>query len=126
MTRTAEPSSARRPLLRRLAGPAGPARRWVYAVHPGGLPVQVWQGLADALPADVGLSVFDLQHLPEYFEAALSGGQPAVTLPEIGRRCLVELAADRPPQVPVALVGWSFGGVVAFEMAHRLADTAPP
>jgi thioesterase domain-containing protein len=98
----------------------------VYAVHPGGLPADVWQGLAGVLPADVGLSVFDLHNVPEYFEAALTGGLPAVTLPELGRRCLAELAVDRPPGVPFALVGWSFGGVVAFEMARGLPAAAGP
>ncbi len=126
MARQPDRSAARRPLLRPFRGPAGRPRLWVYAVHPGGLPADLWQGLTDVLPADVGLSVLDLHNVPEYFEAALTGGLPDVTLPEIGRRCLAELAADRPPHVPYALVGWSFGGVVAFEMSRGLAgDTRP-
>src|SRR6266511_2973788 len=86
MARPPDRSAARRPLLRPFRGPAGRPRLWVYAVHPGGLPADLWQGLADVLPADVGLSVLDLHNVPEYFEAALTGGLPDVTLPEIGRR----------------------------------------
>jgi thioesterase domain-containing protein len=120
MTRLPDRPVPRRPLLRQLREPAGPVRLWVYAVHPGGLTADVWQGLADILPADVGLSVFDLQNVPEYFEAALTGGVPAISLEEIGRRGRAELTAQHPAGVPFALVGWSFGGVVAFEMSRAL------
>src|SRR5437764_10989978 len=124
MARLPDRSTARRPLLCPFRGPAGRPRLWVYAVHPGGLPAEVWHGLAAALPADAGLSVFDLQNVPEYFEAALTGGPPAITLPDLAGRCLAALAEDRPPHgahLPYALVGWSFGGVVAFELARGLA-----
>jgi thioesterase domain-containing protein len=129
MARLPDRSAARRPLLRPFRGPAGRPRLWVYAIHPGGLPADVWEGLATALPADVGLSVFDLQNVPEYFEAALTGGMPSTTLPDLAGRCRAALAEQRAAtgtQLPYALVGWSFGGVVAFEVARGLAGGDRP
>jgi thioesterase domain-containing protein len=110
-----------RPLLTPVRAASGPERLRVYGVHPGGLAAAAWSGLADQLRADVGLSVLDLQNAPEYFAAALTGGVPRVTLPELAGRAHAELAEDRPAGVPVALVGWSFGGVIAYEIARSLA-----
>jgi len=112
---------APRPLLIPVRVPTGTERLRVYGVHPGGLTPGAWSGLADRLPEDVGLSVLDLQNVPEYFAAALTGGLPDITLPQIAARAAGELAADRPAGVPVALVGWSFGGVVAYEIARGVA-----
>lgn len=115
------PERAGRPLLAAVRPATAPERLRVYGVHPGGLAATVWSGLADHLPADVGLSVLDLQNVPEYFAAALTGGTPTITLPELAGRALAELAADRPAGTPIVLVGWSFGGVVAYEMS-RVAE----
>lgn len=110
-----------RPLLIPVRVPTGTEGLRVYGVHPGGLRSAVWSGLADQLPADIGLSVLDLQNVPEYFAAALTGGVPQTTLPAMAARAAAELAADRPAGVPIALVGWSFGGVVAYEIAQGTA-----
>jgi thioesterase domain-containing protein len=99
----------------------GPERLRVYGVHPGGLAATAWSGLADLLPDDVGLSVLDLQSVPEYFAAALTGGTPDITLPELAACAGDALRADRPDGLPFVLVGWSFGGVVAYEISRSLA-----
>jgi thioesterase domain-containing protein len=116
------PGIAPRPLLTSVRVPSTAERLRVYGVHPGGLTATAWSGLADELPPDVGLSVLDLQNVPEYFAAALTGGIPDTTLPNMAETALAELAKDRPAHIPVALVGWSFGGVIAYEMARRLTD----
>ncbi|HSV67635.1 MAG TPA: thioesterase domain-containing protein [Mycobacteriales bacterium] len=118
--------TARSPLLRPTRPAHGAERLRAYGVHPGGLPADVWQGLGAALPPDVGLAVFDLQTMPEYFEAALTGAQPAISLAEMARRCMLELTASHPPGLPFTLVGWSFGGVVAFELTRRMYAGAAP
>jgi thioesterase domain-containing protein len=89
----------------------------VYLVHPGALAAGVYQGLADALPDGAGLTVLDLGSLPEYAEAALTGGRAATTVEDLAA---VLLTAMEPPREPYTLVGWSFGGVLALAMTHRM------
>ncbi len=105
--------------------PAGRAPR-VYAVHPGALASDSWRDLAAALPENAGFALLDLQSVPEFMTAALApagstAGEAEPGVPDLARRCLAALAADRPAGAPFQLVGWSFGGVVAYEMAVQLA-----
>jgi thioesterase domain-containing protein len=111
----------------RRAPGARPDTERVYAVHPGALASGNWRDLAAALPEDTGFSLLDLQAVPEFTTAALRPAgsaaddtEPGVT--QLARRCLTALTADLPPQAPFRLVGWSFGGVVAYEMAVQLAS----
>lgn len=106
------------------ADPAHAAPR-VYAVHPGALAPGNWQDLAAALPATAGFGLLDLQCVPEFLTAALRpagspGGDDEPDVPELARRCLAALTADLPAGEPFRLVGWSFGGVIAYEMAAQL------
>ncbi|MGW3044181.1 thioesterase domain-containing protein [Kitasatospora sp. NPDC001159] len=101
----------------------------MYAVHPGALPSSVWGGIAQALPGDCGAVVLDLAGVPEYFEAALSGGRTELTVASLVDRLVAEYRADRvrqPAGGPVTFVGWSFGGVLAQAMTERLARSERP
>ncbi|BFV59874.1 hypothetical protein KCMC57_up49780 [Kitasatospora sp. CMC57] len=96
--------------LRRPSG-GGPT---VHLVHPGALAPQVYRTLAEALPEGVGLTVLDLSAVPEYGEAALTGGRAETTV-----EALADWAADLTERQST-FVGWSFGGVVAQSMVERL------
>jgi thioesterase domain-containing protein len=108
-----------RPLLMS-PGPADPAARTVVAVHPGALPATAWQTVAARLPEDHALHLCDLGNVPEYFAAALVPTLSVIGVRELAERCLTELTAAGLTDRPFTLVGWSFGGVVAYEIAARL------
>jgi thioesterase domain-containing protein len=55
----------------------------------------------------------------------VSDGRPAQTIPDLARRCLSALAESLPGP-PRLLAGYSMGGILAFEMAHQLADAGQP
>lgn len=114
--------TAPRPVLTPLREPAGGAARRLYAVHPGALAPTAWQPLADRLPADTALWLLDLGTIPEFFAAALDPDAAAdtVSIAGLAERCLSELTASAPADAAFSLVGWSFGGVVGFEIAARL------
>ncbi|MFD8395948.1 thioesterase domain-containing protein [Streptomyces sp. NPDC059680] len=95
---------------------ADPDGHTVYLVHPGALDTSVHRGLAQALPAGVGLTVLDLSGLPEYWQAALTGGRATTTVEDLAFRLLTALHVDHICGSYV-LAGWSFGGVVAHAMA---------
>ncbi|MFE6285153.1 alpha/beta fold hydrolase [Streptomyces sp. NPDC057877] len=95
-----------------------PGARVVVAVHPGALPATVWQPLAERLPT--GLSLCDLGSVPEYVTAGLDPTAPVPSVRQLADRCLLELTAAGLTERPFALVGWSFGGVVGYEIAARL------
>ncbi|MFI5527937.1 alpha/beta fold hydrolase [Kitasatospora sp. NPDC051853] len=101
--------------------PAGPGGRTVHLVHPGALAAQVHRTLAEALPDGTGLTVLDLSALPEYGEAALTGGRAETTVGALAERLAAELG-DR----QVTLLGWSFGGVVAQAMVELLPAERRP
>ncbi|MGW3242434.1 thioesterase domain-containing protein [Streptomyces sp. NPDC001070] len=115
--------TAPRPVLTPLREPDGGAARRLYAVHPGALAAAAWEALAERLPGDTALSLFDLGNVPEFFAAALDPEAAAVSVGDLAERCLTELAASPPGDAPFSLVGWSFGGVVAYEIAARLDAT---
>lgn len=116
-------------LLHWYSSPSGPQSAQVYAVHPGALAPSAWHELAAALPEGTGFALLDLQAIPEFLTAAWSPDDAALPgIPELADRFLAALAADGPDgrpdgrlaDRPFRLVGWSFGGIVAFEMATRL------
>ncbi|MFJ9521495.1 alpha/beta fold hydrolase [Kitasatospora sp. NPDC101801] len=95
--------------------PAAEGGPTVHLVHPGALAAQVHRTLAEALPEGVGLTVLDISALPEYGEAALTGGRADTTV-----EALADWLATELTQPQFALVGWSFGGVVAQAAVGRL------
>jgi pimeloyl-ACP methyl ester carboxylesterase len=97
----------------------------VQIVHPGALSVDVYKTLAKALP-EAEIHALDLGALPEFAQAALTGGEPPMRLEELAAWCLQALGDHPLAANPVVLVGWSFGGVVAHAMAAQLpADRLP-
>ncbi len=89
------------------ARPEGSTRPSVFLFHPAGGSSVVYQPLMRRLPADV--PVYGVERL----EGSLDERATAY-LPEI-----CEYAAGQ----PVILGGWSFGGALAFEVAHQLKGT---
>jgi len=111
------------------SGPDAPRpdapRLTVQIVHPGALSVEVYQTLARALP-DAEVYALDLGALPEFAQAALTGGRSTMRIEEIAAWCVHALADHPLAANPVVLVGWSFGGVVAHAMVAQLpADRLP-
>ncbi|MFJ7085947.1 amino acid adenylation domain-containing protein [Streptomyces griseus] len=106
------------------------ARRPLFLVHPVGGNVFCYRELTAALPDDQPVHAF----------AALgseAGEEPLSSVAAMAGRYLAELLHVQ-PSGPYRLLGWSFGGLVAREMAARLAaagrevellalvDTGPP
>lgn len=111
-------------VVRRLRVATGGANT-VYVVHPGALDAAVHQTLAETLPDGAGLTVLDLSALPEYWQAALTGGHAATTVEELAGRLAAELTAALDDS-PYSLAGWSFGGVIAQSLVEQLpADRRP-
>jgi amino acid adenylation domain-containing protein len=83
-----------------------------FCVHPGHGSVYNYLRLSRYLGFDqpfYGLQALDLDH----------DGDAYVSVEELATRYLAELT-EKQPQGPYLLGGWSFGGLVAFEMAQRL------
>ena len=88
---------------------AGTGEIPLVCVHPGEGTVFCYRALAAHL--DPAVPVWGIQ--------ALDGdGDPRVRVEELAARYVEALGARLPG--PVRLAGWSFGGLVAFEMARRL------
>jgi amino acid adenylation domain-containing protein len=83
----------------------------LVCVHPVGGSVFCYWELARCLGPEQPL--YALQ------APGLNGGPALATVPEMAAHYLAELLQAR-PQGPFYLGGWSFGGVVAFEMAQQL------
>ncbi|HEX8346996.1 MAG TPA: alpha/beta fold hydrolase [Actinoplanes sp.] len=105
-----------------------PGRRTgtVVLVHPGALPVSTYAELTAALPTDIDVVLLDLQRSPEYAQAALTGGQPHTSIAELADRCRYELSTVWAGCGPFVLVGWSFGGVIAYAMTERAGSVRQP
>jgi thioesterase domain-containing protein len=88
----------------------------VNLVHPAGGSVACYRELAGALAPEVATAAF----LPVGLDSGVLDGD----VESMADRYLAEV-----PPGPALLGGWSFGGLVAFEMARRLAamgrDTGP-
>ncbi|MGW3286193.1 thioesterase domain-containing protein [Streptomyces sp. NPDC001002] len=121
-TAVADRRFVRRPLLTALGTAAGPTARTVCAVHPGALPATIWQDLVARLPEDSAPHLCDLGNVPAYAMAALDPTAPVPGVRELAAQCLAELTAAGLTDQQLSLVGWSFGGVVAYEIAAQLAD----
>lgn len=116
------PRDARPPVARALRA-AAPGARTVYVVHPGALAATVYEQLAEASPDGTGLTVLDLGAVPEYAEAALTGGRAATTVEALADRLL---AAMPPADGVHTLAGWSFGGVLALAMVRAMPAERRP
>ena len=85
----------------------------LFCVHPVGGNVLCYAELARALAQEQ--LVYGVQAAPVSPQAAA----PTETLPELAARYVAELRKVQ-PKGPYQLLGWSFGGVLAFEMAQQL------
>ncbi|HYW08939.1 MAG TPA: amino acid adenylation domain-containing protein [Longimicrobium sp.] len=93
--------------------PGGPLAPLV-CVHPGEGTVLCYRGLALRMAG--GRPLLGVQALDFEMERA-----PLVSIEELAAR-YVEALAERDPAGPYVLGGWSFGGLVAFEMARQLVE----
>lgn len=89
------------------ARPEGSAQPSVFMFHPAGGSSVVYQPLARRLPEDI----------PVYGVERLEG-----TLEERAAAYIEEIRTFSDGH-PVVLGGWSFGGALAYEVAHQLKDT---
>jgi thioesterase domain-containing protein len=93
------------------ARPSPPARSHRFTVgivHPGALPVTVYQALAAALGPEVALDVLEVR---------FTGSPAELTVDRMARWLVDDLGGRRVD----LLAGWSFGGVVALAAAEQLA-----
>ncbi|MCX4091614.1 amino acid adenylation domain-containing protein [Nocardia sp. alder85J] len=88
----------------------GPSARSVYFVHPLGGELPAYRELAHASTAPVRLLGIGWTGDPPPFGR---------TLPELARGHVAQLRTIE-PDGPYRLAGWSFGGVLAYEMAQQL------
>ncbi|WP_164386850.1 thioesterase domain-containing protein [Streptomyces sp. OM5714] len=98
----------------------------VVVIHPGVLPTEDYQELSAALPSRTDLYVVDLERVPEYFQAALSGGHTDTTVLDVASRIADELRVRGLVVGPWTLAGWSFGGVVAHALTAILTESELP
>lgn len=98
--------------IRPATGDPTGTRAPLFLVHPLGGNVLCYARLAKHLPAEQ--PVYGLQAV-----GTESGTEPLRTLPDIARACITAIRRVQ-PQGPYTIGGWSFGGVVAFEMARQL------
>jgi len=90
----------------------GGTRAPLFCVHPAGGNVLSFVALADALGPDQPLYALQSRGLE-------GGEEPLTRVEEMAARYLAEVRAAV-PHGPYNLAGWSFGGLVAFEMARQL------
>jgi amino acid adenylation domain-containing protein len=90
----------------------------LYCVHPGGGNVLCYVELARALGPSRPL--FGLQ------APGVDEGKSPLTSVEAMAETYLDAIRSASPAGPIQLCGWSFGGVVAFEMARRLAEEGRP
>ncbi|MDA0167630.1 thioesterase domain-containing protein [Solirubrobacter taibaiensis] len=98
---------------------AGKGRVEVCVIHPGALPVSCWRALADQLAPETSACLLELDAVAEYRDAALVSGPPAISVDEIADRLCTDLELVGLSDT-LTLVGWSFGGVIAYAMADRI------
>ncbi|WP_030644625.1 MULTISPECIES: non-ribosomal peptide synthetase [Streptomyces] len=99
-------------LLVPLAAASHDSRPPLFLVHPHGGGVSSYMGLARELEGKVTL--YGIEAVGYNTDAT-----PLRTVEEIAERYLSEIAGTG-HEGPLLLGGWSFGGVVAFEMARRV------
>ncbi|EEP73198.1 non-ribosomal peptide synthetase [Micromonospora sp. ATCC 39149] len=87
----------------------------LFLVHPLGGNVLCYVPLARHLSADQPLYALQAAGVD-------AGTEPLRSVPELARAYLDAIRRVR-PEGPYAIGGWSFGGVVAFEMARQLHET---
>ncbi|MEW4570861.1 amino acid adenylation domain-containing protein [Tautonia sp. JC769] len=97
------------PLVPIQSGGAGPP---VFCIHPGGGNVLCYVELARAMGPDRPL--YGLQ------APGVDDERPPLTSVEAMAESYLEAIRTVQPEGPLRLCGWSFGGVVAYEMARRL------
>jgi amino acid adenylation domain-containing protein len=106
-------------------GAAGPVRggplarlkpdgsgRPIFCVHPSGGSAAWYVALARALPHDRPLFAFEMP-------GSHGIGEPLDSIEALADEYVRHLLLAQPTG-PYALLGWSLGGMIAFEMAHRL------
>ncbi|MEU6788771.1 amino acid adenylation domain-containing protein [Nonomuraea angiospora] len=91
---------------------AGRGDRPLSCVHPGGGSAAWYAALAHALPPGRAVLGFELP-------GAYGTGDPLTSIEDIAAEYVAALLCER-PEGPHALLGWSLGGMIAFEMARQL------
>lgn len=101
----------------RLGGGDETGRHYVL-VHPGALAADAWHAIAGKLAQDGEVHMLDLQSIPEY--QVLMGRGTTVSM--LAESLLDAFNREAGNRGALTLVGWSFGGVVAHQMASLLPE----
>lgn len=88
---------------------ADSVRRPLFTFHPAGGPTSVYLPLTQMLPA--GQAVYGMERLD------------AVGTMEAKAASYISLMRDLQPKGPYHLLGWSFGGCLAYEVARQLVES---
>lgn len=101
----------------RAGSPGGPT----VVMTPAWDTVMGYRDLADAFPSDVRVLAASM------FGAGESGDAAALTVDELGAATIDPMIdALRADVRPVVVLGWSIGGVAAYDLAQRLAERSVP
>ena len=120
-----------RTILHDLTGRGTTGLPAALVVHPGVVPAtgSVYQRLADELAVDHDVFVLDLTGIAKFevtAMAGMAGGDGDVTIADVTNETVAQRfceASGCVVRAPAAvLVGWSFGGTLAFEMARQATD----
>lgn len=91
----------------------------LYCVHSASGSAYSYLPLVQVLAADQPLYGLEAPGLED------PDDKPLTTVADLATRYLRAIAAERPGE-PICLLGWSFGGVIAYEMAQRLERAGTP
>lgn len=97
------------------------SERVILCVHPGGIPSRAFRELAEADP-EAEVLVAELSANLRFVEAGDPKSAPEGVIAALARDVMDDAAKTAPGRRIVALTGWSFGGVIAHEIALRMAE----
>ena len=109
--RETSPTGPKRSLISLREGAGSPP---LFLVHPALGNIACYAPLADALEVDIPLLAFQAPGLDD-------GRERPGAVEDYARHYLTELT-EHHPEGPYRIAGWSFGGLVAYEMARQLVE----
>jgi thioesterase domain-containing protein len=98
----------------------------IVLLHPGAVPMTSYSDLIRTLPPEPAVIAVDLERISGYAHAGLHPGQPVtISIEALAEQVLAALNGVI-TAAPWIVLGWSFGGNVAFDLPHRLEPDLRP